>query len=84
MTATIEQPQTGRLSVMPKYGYRGRIGIFELPSVDDTVRQMIADGATEQQIEAHAFVDNALLASSGRALVPPVRPPRQKCCALRA
>ena len=50
-------------------GYRGRIGIFELLSVDDTVRQMIADGATEQQIEAHAFVDNALLASSGRALV---------------
>ena len=30
---------------------------------------MIADGATEQQIEAHAFVDNALLANSGRALV---------------
>lgn len=50
-------------------GYRGRIGIFELLSVDDTVRQMIADGATEQKIEAHAFVDNAQLASSGRALV---------------
>lgn len=50
-------------------GYRGRIGIFELFCVDDAVRQMIADGATEQQIEAHAFADQPLLAESGRALV---------------
>ncbi|CAI8211993.1 MAG: Type II secretion system protein E [Alphaproteobacteria bacterium] len=50
-------------------GYRGRIGIFELLSVDDTVRQMIADGATEQQIEAYAFANGGLLAASGHALV---------------
>ncbi len=50
-------------------GYRGRVGIFELLQVTDKIRQMIADGANEAQIEAAAFADAPLLASSGRDLV---------------
>ena len=33
-------------------GYRGRTGIHELFLVDDTVRNLIHDGAGEQAIEA--------------------------------
>ena len=50
-------------------GYRGRVGIFELLQVTDKIRQMIADGATEAQIEAEAFADAPMLASSGKSLV---------------
>jgi general secretion pathway protein E len=35
-------------------GYRGRRGIFELIEVDDHLRGMIHDGASEQAIEAYA------------------------------
>ena len=34
-------------------GYRGRLGIFELIELDDTVRRMIHDGEGEQTIEAY-------------------------------
>ena len=34
-------------------GYKGRIGIFELASVNDTVRAMIADNAAEAAIRAY-------------------------------
>jgi len=34
-------------------GYRGRLGIFELVELDDTVRRMIHEGEGEQVIEAH-------------------------------
>ena len=35
----------------------------------DKIRQMIADGANEVQIEAEAFADAPMLASNGKALV---------------
>ena len=35
-------------------GYRGRMGIFELLTMDDTVREMIMAGATFEQIRDHA------------------------------
>ncbi|EQD57740.1 general secretory pathway protein E [mine drainage metagenome] len=35
-------------------GYRGRSGIYELIMVDEQMRTMIHDGASEQQIEHHA------------------------------
>ncbi len=35
-------------------GYRGRTGIFELIEVDDNMRTMIHDGASEQAIESYA------------------------------
>jgi general secretion pathway protein E len=35
-------------------GYRGRTGIYELIVVDDQMRTMIHDGASEQEIERHA------------------------------
>jgi general secretion pathway protein E len=35
-------------------GYRGRTGIYELIVVDETMRTMIHDGASEQDLERHA------------------------------
>lgn len=35
-------------------GYRGRTGVFELLPVDDSVRQMIVDGAGTEMIRAYA------------------------------
>ena len=35
-------------------GYRGRRGIFELVVVDEQMRSLIHDGASEQQMESHA------------------------------
>ena len=35
-------------------GYRGRTGIYELIEVDDTLRGMIHDGASEQAMVRHA------------------------------
>ena len=35
-------------------GYRGRIGIYELVSVDDTMRQLIHDQVSEQELSGYA------------------------------
>lgn len=35
-------------------GYRGRIGIFEIVTIDDTIRQLIHDGAGEHELENQA------------------------------
>jgi general secretion pathway protein E len=35
-------------------GYRGRTGIYELVMIDDAMRTMIHDGASEQELERHA------------------------------
>jgi general secretion pathway protein E len=35
-------------------GYRGRTGIYELVQVDDAMRTLIHDGASEAQLERHA------------------------------
>ncbi len=36
-------------------GYRGRTGIYELLTVDETLRRMIHDGAAEQALRAYAM-----------------------------
>jgi general secretion pathway protein E len=35
-------------------GYRGRTGIYELIEVNEKMREMIHDGASEMAMEAHA------------------------------
>lgn len=50
-------------------GYRGRIGIYEILTIDDTIRAMLANGAAEHEIEAHGFANARKLADTGYALV---------------
>jgi general secretion pathway protein E len=50
-------------------GFRGRTAIYELVVVDDTLRRLIHDGASEQALEAHARSTSASLAEVGRQAV---------------
>ncbi len=47
-------------------GYRGRMGIYEVIEVDDTLRQMIHEHAGEQELLAHARKSCAALIDDGR------------------
>jgi general secretion pathway protein E len=53
----------------PTGGYRGRSGIYELIIVDDTMRTMIHDGVSEQEIERHARLATPSIRDDGRAKV---------------
>ncbi len=50
-------------------GYRGRSGIYELIVVDDQMRTMIHDGASEQDLERHARQTTPSIRDDGRAKV---------------
>jgi general secretion pathway protein E len=53
----------------PAGGYRGRSGIYELIMVDDAMRTMIHDGASEQEVERHARLTTPSIRDDGRAKV---------------
>ena len=46
-------------------GYRGRTGIYELIEVDDTLRQMIHDGAGERAMTEHVRMTTASIRADG-------------------
>ena len=50
-------------------GYRGRLGLYEMAVNDDTLRQMIHDGASETDMAAHAFKTRMTLLQSGADVV---------------
>jgi len=50
-------------------GYRGRTGIYELVTVDDTMRTMIHDGAGEHELERHARTHSPSIRDDGRVRV---------------
>ena len=50
-------------------GYRGRTGIYELIVVDDAMRTMIHDGASEQELDRHARQATPSIRDDGRARV---------------
>jgi general secretion pathway protein E len=50
-------------------GYRGRTGIYELIVVDDAMRTMIHDGASEQELERHARLATPSIRDDGLAKV---------------
>lgn len=50
-------------------GYRGRTGIYELIAVDETLREMIHVGASEQEMERYAHTRTTNLTGDGRSKV---------------
>ncbi len=50
-------------------GYRGRTAIYELVTFDDTMRQLIHDGASEQALEQRARQFSASIMQNGRNAV---------------
>ncbi|HEX7045721.1 MAG TPA: type II secretion system ATPase GspE [Burkholderiales bacterium] len=49
---TINVP--GGCSACANSGYQGRTGVFELLTIDDTMRTLIHDGASEERLREHA------------------------------
>ena len=50
-------------------GYRGRTGIYELVMIDEHMRAMIHDGASELELERHARTRTPGIRDDGRAKV---------------
>jgi general secretion pathway protein E len=50
-------------------GYRGRTGIYELIAIDDAMRTMIHDGASEQNLEKYARTLTPSIRTDGRRRV---------------
>lgn len=50
-------------------GYKGRTGIYELITIDDTMRTMIHDGASEQKLEKYARTMTPSIRDDGRRRV---------------
>ncbi len=50
-------------------GFRGRSGIYELVAVDEPMRAMIHDGASEQSLERHARTATPSIRADGRRRV---------------
>jgi general secretion pathway protein E len=50
-------------------GYRGRLGLYEMVTMDDTLRAMIHDSAPEADMTAHAFQNRQTLLQSGASAV---------------
>jgi general secretion pathway protein E len=50
-------------------GYRGSSGIHELIQINDTLRRMIQEGKTEQELEGHARLTTPSLRDAGRAKI---------------
>jgi general secretion pathway protein E len=53
----------------PSGGYKGRTGIYELVLIDEQMRTMIHDGASEQELERHARTRTLGIRDDGRAKV---------------
>ena len=53
----------------PSGGYKGRTGIYELVLVDEHMRAMIHDGASEIELERHARSRTPGIRDDGRAKV---------------
>lgn len=50
-------------------GFKGRTGIYEMIAVDDTMRGMIHDGASEQELERYARTATPSIRADGRRRV---------------
>ncbi len=61
----LQRPRAG----MENQAYRGRTGIYELIMVDDAMRTMIHDGASEQELERYARTQGPSIRDDGRRRV---------------
>ena len=75
--AALGLPKTGAVTLYaPKgceacahQGYEGRVGVYELMIVDESIKRLIHDDSSDQVIEAAAFERAPTLFESGVALV---------------
>src|SRR5262245_59008703 len=67
--ANAPSPTLYRPGVDSALGFRGRTGIYELVMIDDAMRTMIHDGASEQEMERHARTQTPSIRDDGRAKI---------------
>ena len=53
----------------PNGGFKGRTGIYELIAVDDSMRRMVHDGVSEQDLERYARTKGPSIRADGRRRV---------------
>ncbi|MCE3001492.1 MAG: type II secretion system ATPase GspE [Xanthomonadaceae bacterium] len=63
--ATLHRPRAGLGG--RNAGYRGRTGIYELVTVDDGLRALVHEGASEAALDAHARARSPSIAADGWA-----------------
>jgi len=54
LAATLYRPRADAAAGGRHGGYRGRTGLYELVAVDETMRRLIHEGASEAELERHA------------------------------
>ena len=69
LPATAASPTLYRPGSDTNQGFKGRTGIYELVMVDDAMRTMIHDGASEQDLERHARITTHSIRDDGRAKI---------------
>lgn len=67
--ADAPSPTLYRPGVDTSQGFKGRTGIYELVVIDDAMRTMIHDGASEQEMERHARTLTPSIRDDGRAKI---------------
>jgi general secretion pathway protein E len=67
--ADAPSPTLYRPGVETAVGFKGRTGIYELVMIDDAMRTMIHDGASEQEMERHARTLTPSIRDDGRAKI---------------
>jgi general secretion pathway protein E len=67
--ANAPSPTLYRPGVESAMGFKGRTGIYELVMIDDAMRTMIHDGASEQEMERHARTLTPSIRDDGRAKI---------------
>jgi general secretion pathway protein E len=67
--ADAPSPTLYRPGIESALGFKGRTGIYELVMIDDAMRTMIHDGASEQEMERHARTLTPSIRDDGRAKI---------------
>ncbi|HEX7769601.1 MAG TPA: ATPase, T2SS/T4P/T4SS family, partial [Dokdonella sp.] len=66
LVATLYRPRRGLAAEGGRHaGYRGRTGIYELIAIDDAMRRLIHEGASEAEFERHARTRGASILEDG-------------------
>lgn len=64
---TLYRPREGLAARGREAGYRGRTGIYELITIDETMRRLIHEGASEAELERHARTRSGSILADGWA-----------------
>jgi len=65
LQATLYRPRADLATQGRVTGYKGRTGIYELVALDDALRRLVHEGASEAELERHARTRSASILEDG-------------------